>query len=70
MLSEEGSCSHGCEHSDDGTVRVDENGRTSTPGVLAAGDMTTLARQVTVAAATGARAAITIQHDLLAEDFV
>ena len=41
----------------------------SVAGVYAAGDMTTLARQVISAAAQGATAAVAIHTDLLAEDY-
>lgn len=58
-----------CEHADDGTVRVDEHGKTSVPGVYAAGDMITDAHQVVLAAASGARAALAIQRELVAEDY-
>lgn len=59
-----------CEHTDDGTVRVNEDGRTSVPGVYAAGDMITRAHQVILAAASGARAALSIQRELVTEDYV
>jgi thioredoxin reductase len=59
-----------CEHADDGTVRVNEDGKTSVSGVYAAGDMITRAHQVVLAAASGARAALAIQRELVAEDYV
>ncbi len=59
-----------CEHTDDGSVRVNDDGQTSVRGVYAAGDMTTHAQQVVLAAASGARAAISIQRALVAEDYV
>jgi thioredoxin reductase len=58
-----------CDHTEGGTVRVDENGRTSVPGVYAAGDMITGAHQVILAAASGARAALAIQRELILEDY-
>ncbi|MFD1930065.1 MULTISPECIES: NAD(P)/FAD-dependent oxidoreductase [Nonomuraea] len=65
----------GCAAFADGCVEVDEFGRTSVPGVYAAGDM---ARRATVpvpmaaviaAAASGTVAAAVIDQDLLGEDF-
>jgi len=58
-----------CEVADDGTVRVNEHGKTSVPGVYAAGDMITGAHQVVFAAASGARAALAIQQELVTEDY-
>jgi thioredoxin reductase len=64
----------GCALLADGTVQVDDLGRTSAPGVYAAGD---LARrpslpfaiaQVVIAAAAGATAAVAIDQHLLADD--
>jgi thioredoxin reductase len=64
----------GCALLEDGTVRVDDFGRTSVSGVYAAGD---LARrpslpfaiaQVPMAAAAGATAAVAIDQGLLADD--
>lgn len=52
-----------------GLVVVDEQGRTSVAGVYTAGDMTTLARTVVFAVAQGAMAAVTINMELVAEDF-
>lgn len=65
----------GCASFDDGCVEVDEFGRTSVPGVYAAGDM---ARRATVpiplaavisAAASGTVAGSVIDQDLLCTDF-
>lgn len=39
------------------------------PGVYAAGDIAALKDQVTIAAASGAHAAIALNNDLLQEDF-
>jgi len=58
-----------CEHAEDGTVRVNEHGKTSVPGVYAAGDMITGAHQVVLAAASGARSALAIQRELVFEDY-
>ncbi len=59
----------GCTINAMGLVVVDEQGRTSVAGVYAAGDMTTLARTVVFAVAQGAMAAVTINMELVAEDF-
>ncbi|MFJ5712654.1 NAD(P)/FAD-dependent oxidoreductase [Streptomyces sp. NPDC093105] len=49
-------------------VKVDETGRTSVPGVWAAGNVTGPNEQVVNAAATGYRAAVTINGELLMSD--
>lgn len=59
----------GCESTEAGLIRTDEWGQTSVPGVYAAGDVITPMQQVIRAAASGATAAIWINHSLLAEDF-
>jgi thioredoxin reductase len=59
----------GCEHTEAGFIKVDELGRTSVPGVFAAGDLVTPFQQVIRAAATGATAAAGINHSLAGEDF-
>lgn len=59
----------GCEQTEAGFVKADELGRTSVPGVFAAGDLVTAFQQVIRAAATGATAAAGINHSLAAEDF-
>lgn len=46
----------GCEVVDEGCIAVDDEGRTSVPGVYAAGDVTPGLQYVSVAAADGARA--------------
>lgn len=64
-----------CEHFDDGCVRVDEFGRTTVPGVFAAGDAAHLAAVpdpvtlVAPAAADGVRAAVWLEQDLFQETF-
>jgi thioredoxin reductase len=56
----------GIETDDDGFVTTDGAGRTSIPGVYAAGDSTAPGpQQLIVAAGAGARAAATINRDLL-----
>ncbi|GIG63876.1 NAD(P)/FAD-dependent oxidoreductase [Phytomonospora endophytica] len=57
----------GCEVAD-GWVRVDGQGRTSVPGVSAAGNVVDQKATVIAAAAQGAMAAIAINGDLVAED--
>ena len=59
----------GCETTETGLIRADEWGLTSVPGVYAAGDLVTPMQQVIRAAASGATAAIMLNHSLLAEDF-
>ena len=63
----------GCLTSDAGRIEIDEGGRTSVPGVYAAGDAARRrgqhpVSQVILAAASGALAAITMQQDLMQED--
>lgn len=66
----------GCEHFDDGCVRVDEFGKTTVPGVSAGGDAAHLAAVpepvtlVAPAAADGVRAAVWLEQDLFGETFV
>ena len=60
----------GCDHTEAGFIRADDLGRTSVPGVFAAGDLVTPFQQVIRAAATGATAAAGINHSLAGEDFV
>jgi thioredoxin reductase len=55
----------GCAITEDGFVTVDGQGRTSVPGVSAAGDMTRMMQQVMVAAADGLVAASTLNAELL-----
>lgn len=59
----------GCEVLPGGGLRVGSDGQTTVPGVYAAGDVATSAQQLILAAAAGARAAITIQKDLIVADF-
>ncbi len=59
----------GCELDDWGLLKTDDFGKTSTAGVFAAGDNSTLMRQVVTAAARGATAAGFINRDLVEEDF-
>lgn len=59
----------GCQMTPEDFVQVDTLGRTSVPGVYAAGDLATRFRQVAMAVAQGASAAVGINSDLVAEDF-
>lgn len=59
----------GCARTEAGFLQVDEFGRTSVPGVYAAGDLITRFQQVIRAAASGAVAAASINMDLLSAEF-
>jgi thioredoxin reductase (NADPH) len=54
----------GCAINDDGTVAVDDHGRTSVDGVLAVGDLTPGHNQIPVAMGEGANAGIAIHMEL------
>ena len=54
----------GVERNDDGTVPVDDHGRTSVDGVFAVGDITPGHNQIPVAKGTGAQAGIAIHMEL------
>lgn len=54
----------GCAVADDGTVEVDDHGRTSVDGVYAVGDLTPGHNQIPIALAEGAEAGISIHFDL------
>ena len=54
----------GCEINDDGSVAVDEHGRTNVDGVYAVGDLTAGHNQVPVALGEGAKAGISIHWRL------
>ena len=58
----------GCAVDTDGWVTVDTTGRTSVPGVWAAGNIADPRAQVITAAGAGAAAAIAINADLVDED--
>ncbi|GAA1776673.1 NAD(P)/FAD-dependent oxidoreductase [Actinomadura chokoriensis] len=58
----------GCEIGDNGFVKVDETGRTSVPGVWAAGNVTFPGGQVIMAASAGSMAAAMINADLIEAD--
>lgn len=58
----------GCEIGDDGFVKVDTTGRTSVPGVWAAGNVVFPAGQVIIAASAGSMSAAMINADLIEAD--
>jgi thioredoxin reductase len=58
----------GCEHDDAGFVVTDPMGRTSSPGVWAAGNVADPRAQVITAAGQGSAAAIAINNDLVEAD--
>jgi thioredoxin reductase len=58
----------GCELTADGLVRADASGRTSVPGVWAAGNASNPRAQVITAAGEGSAAAIAINTELIADD--
>ncbi len=58
----------GCDADADGWVTVDTTGRTSVPGVWAAGNIVDPRAQVITAAGAGSAAAIAINADLVEED--
>ena len=60
-------CDLGLARAPDGAVVVDESGRTSVPGVYAAGNVTDPAATVIAAAAAGAGVAVAICADLVEE---
>ena len=58
----------GCATHDNGWVAADATGRTSVPGVWAAGNAVNPRAQVITAAGEGSAAAIAINNDLVEED--
>jgi len=54
----------GCELTEDGTIDVDDHGRTSVEGVFAVGDVTPGHNQIPVAMGQGAKAGIAIHKEL------
>jgi thioredoxin reductase len=58
----------GCEVDEGGFVRVDPTGRTSVPGIWAAGNVCNPRAQVITAAGEGSAAAITLNADLVEQD--
>ncbi|MGJ7908117.1 FAD-dependent oxidoreductase [Actinopolyspora sp. H202] len=66
--SDELLTSLGCEKNDSGWINVDSSGRTSVAGVWAAGNVVDSPTQLINAAGGGAKAAVALNHHLLAED--
>ncbi|PRY34628.1 thioredoxin reductase [Spirosoma oryzae] len=58
----------GCQLAEHNFVQVTEFGATSVPGVFAAGDTTTMLRQVANAVAGGAKAGAIVNGELIADD--
>lgn len=58
----------GCTVAENGLVDVSEFGETTVPGVFAAGDATTLLRQVALAVSNGSKAGAWINRELLSAD--
>lgn len=58
----------GCDHDAEGWVTIDGSGRTSVPGVWAAGNVVDPRAQVITAAGAGSAAAIALNADLVDED--
>lgn len=54
----------GCAIDDDGTIRVDDHGRTTVDGIYAVGDVTPGHNQIPVAMGEGANAGISLHYDL------
>ncbi|NRS17984.1 NAD(P)/FAD-dependent oxidoreductase [Brevibacillus sp. HB1.4B] len=59
----------GCQVTEAGTVIVDSFGKTSVPGVYSAGDAATTQYQVITAAALGSAAGMSINNELLLEEW-
>jgi thioredoxin reductase len=59
----------GCELTEQCYLKVDDFGRTSLPGIFAAGDNTTFFRAVSIAIAAGTKAGAAINKELIEEDF-
>lgn len=59
----------GCTLTENGYIQVDEFGKTSVPGVYAAGDNTSMFRSVAAAAAAGNKAGAWINKELIEETF-
>lgn len=60
----------GCEMTETGGIRTDEAGRSTVPGLYAAGESVSgTSTQLILAAASGSMAAVSINTDLMEEDF-
>jgi thioredoxin reductase len=58
----------GCDADDDGWITTDATGRTTVPGVWAAGNVVDPRAQVITAAGAGSAAAIAVNADLVEQD--
>jgi len=58
----------GCRVRDDGGLEIDDCNRTTVERVYAAGDVVTERHQISLAVASGARAAMSVNDDLVTED--
>lgn len=58
----------GCAVREDGSIEIDARGETSVHGCYAAGDAVTRIHQVAIAAASGVRAAMGVNEDLIAQE--
>ncbi len=54
----------GCDLNDDGTIEVDEDGKTSVDGVYAVGDITPGGNQIPIAMGKGAKAGISLHMEM------
>jgi len=59
----------GCELTEQGYIKTDDFQRTSVHGVHAAGDSTTMFRAVSAAVAAGGKSGVTINKELIEEEF-
>jgi thioredoxin reductase len=59
----------GAELDENGYLKVDEFGKTSVPGIYAAGDASIMFRAVSGAVAAGSKAGAFINHEIIHEDF-
>jgi thioredoxin reductase len=59
----------GCTVTEQNMIQVDNLGRTSVPGIYAAGDLAQSMRSVALSVAQGATAGAGINYDLIVEDF-
>jgi thioredoxin reductase len=59
----------GCALTSDGLIEANDHGLTTVPGVYVAGDAGPNMQQLITAAASGAKAAIALNHELLTENF-
>ncbi|WP_080054240.1 NAD(P)/FAD-dependent oxidoreductase [Spirosoma aerolatum] len=60
----------GCQLTEQNLIQATDFGETTVPGVFAAGDATTLFRQVAIAVASGSKAGAWINRELIQEDLL